>query len=123
MSVLLDSTFVIDCLRGHAIARRLFSELDVKPSVSVITVAEILAGVRKRQEEDDAAIFWAATSVLPVNHEIAQRAGGFVRHYRASHSVELSDALIAATAEHHELKLATLNTKHFPMFPKLKRAY
>ena len=33
------------------------------------------------------------------------------------------DAIIAATAEHHGLRLATLNVKHFPMFPKLKRAY
>ena len=31
--------------------------------------------------------------------------------------------LIAATAEHHGLDLATLNVKHFPMFKRLKAAY
>ena len=46
----------------------------------------------------------------------------FERH-GSSHAVEIPDAIIAATAEHHGLKLATLNVKHFPMFPKLKRAY
>ena len=40
-----------------------------------------------------------------------------------SHGIDIPDAIIAATAEHHGLRLATLNVKHFPMFPKLKRAY
>jgi predicted nucleic acid-binding protein len=60
---------------------------------------------------------------LPVSMEIAKRAGVFVRVFQPSHSVEAIDAIIAATTEHHGLRLATLNTKHFPMFPKLKRAY
>ena len=54
---------------------------------------------------------------------IAARAGVFVRLYGGSHSIDDPDAIIAATAEHHGLRLATLNVKHFPMFPKLKRAY
>ena len=47
----------------------------------------------------------------------------FVRHYHASHAVELPAALIAATADHHGLALATLNVEHLPMFKKLKAAY
>ena len=46
-----------------------------------------------------------------------------MRHFHKSHGIDIPDALIAATAEHHELRLATLNVKHFPMFPKLRRAY
>jgi predicted nucleic acid-binding protein len=30
---------------------------------------------------------------------------------------------VGHTAEHHQLPLATLNLKHFPMFPKLSAAY
>ncbi len=52
-----------------------------------------------------------------------RRAGVFSRLYEPSHGLDDIDALIAATAEHHGLRLATLNVKHFPMFPKLKRAY
>jgi predicted nucleic acid-binding protein len=40
-----------------------------------------------------------------------------------SHGIDIPDAIIAATAEHHGLKLATLNVRHFPMFRKLKPAY
>ena len=45
------------------------------------------------------------------------------KHYQRSHGLEFPDALIAATAEHHGLTLATLNVKHFPMFRNLKPAY
>jgi len=53
---------------------------------------------------------------------------GFTRAQMAARAAGKSKAItrrayIAATAEHHGLKLATLNVKHFPMFPKLKRAY
>jgi predicted nucleic acid-binding protein len=58
-----------------------------------------------------------------VTGDIAKRAGVFVRHSHASHGTSPIDAIIAATAEHHGLRLATLNVKHFPMLPKLKRAY
>ena len=47
----------------------------------------------------------------------------FARHFQASHGLDVSDALIAATAEQHGLALATLNIKHFPMFKGLKRPY
>jgi predicted nucleic acid-binding protein len=61
--------------------------------------------------------------LLPVTSDIARRAGEWLKHYRCSHGVDDSDSIIAATAEHHRLPLATLNLKHFPMFPKLKAAY
>ena len=123
MSALLDTSVVIDCLRGRADARTFFGSLSSQPAVSVITMAEILAGVRNRHEENDADIFWSIVKPLRIDQDIARRAGVFVRLYRASHSVELADALIAATAEHHGLPLATLNIKHFPMIEGLKAPY
>ena len=61
--------------------------------------------------------------IVGTGHQIARRAGAWVRVYGPSHSVGLADALIAATAEHHGLELATLNVKHFPMFKRLKAPY
>ena len=46
---------------------------------------------------------------------IAIAGGLHRRQYHKSHSVSLADALIAATAEHHQAKLVTLNRKRFPM--------
>ena len=58
-----------------------------------------------------------------VDKKIAEAAGRLVKHYQPSHGLDDIDALIAATAEAHGLKLATVNVKHFPMFPRLKPAY
>jgi hypothetical protein len=44
--------------------------------------------------------------------------------YRQSHSgIGLGDYLIAATALTGGLELATLNVRHFPMFPGLTRPF
>ncbi|MFZ3115096.1 MAG: PIN domain-containing protein [Syntrophales bacterium] len=43
------------------------------------------------------------------------KAGLYRRQYGPSHGVGLADALIAATAEANDAKVATLNKTHFPM--------
>ena len=121
--VLFDTNVVIDFLRGTDAAISLLQLLQAPPAVCAVTVTEIFAGLKNRKEERNAEAFFADTQVFPLGSEIAQRAGVFVRLYGGSHGIDIPDALIAATAEHHGLKLATLNTKHFPMLPKLKRAY
>jgi hypothetical protein len=47
-----------------------------------------------------------------------------MRTYRRSHQgIGLGDYLIAATVEVEGLELATLNVKHFPMFPDLQKPF
>jgi predicted nucleic acid-binding protein len=45
----------------------------------------------------------------------------FLRLYEEGHGIDDADALIAVTAEHYGLDVATLNVKHF--FPRLKPPY
>ena len=121
--MLLDSSIVIDWLRGRAPAGAFVSSLSGRPSVSVITLTEVFSGLRSQRAEAAARTFFKGCEVRAVSPAIAEAAGMHMRHYRASHGTELADALIAATAEHHGLELATLNVKHFPMFRRLKAAY
>jgi predicted nucleic acid-binding protein len=121
--MLLDTTILVDYLRGRQEAIDLMEALGGKFAASVASVLELNAGVRNRREEQHTEQLLSQAALFPVTFEIAKRAGAFVRIYEASHSIGSMDAIIAATAEHHGLRLATLNTKHFPMFPKLKRAY
>ncbi|MBA4146849.1 MAG: hypothetical protein H0X66_01955 [Verrucomicrobia bacterium] len=44
-------------------------------------------------------------------------------HYGRSHGVGLPDAFLAATALAHNLQLATLNQKHFPMLNNIVVPY
>lgn len=46
---------------------------------------------------------------------VGHRAGAYLAHYGPSHGVELGDALVATAAATSELRLWTLNRKHYPM--------
>jgi predicted nucleic acid-binding protein len=47
-----------------------------------------------------------------------------MQEYRRSHpGIGLEDCLIAATALTDGLELATLNARHYPMFPELARPF
>ena len=122
-STLLDTNVLIDYTRGRAAAVALLEGLPVAPSASVVTLMELLEGARSQRETTEIKLLQRTINFLTVSPEIAERAGEFLKHYRASHGIDTPDALIAATAEHHGLKLATLNVKHFPMFAKLKAPY
>jgi predicted nucleic acid-binding protein len=120
---LLDTTILVDLLRRSTVARGWFNSLSDMPAMSVVSLTELYAGVRNRREEQELVLLERGVRPLNVDRPIARRAGVFVRVYGGSHSIDDPDALIAATAEHHGLRLATLNIKHFPMFPKLKQPY
>ena len=121
--VLLDTSVLIDILRGRTAALGWLDGLAKPPSLSAVSLMELHAGCRNRREEGDIARIERTLKIHPVDAAIARRAGVFVRLYQASYGLDDIDALIAATAEHHDVKLATLNVKHFPMFAKLRRPY
>ena len=123
MSVLLDTNVVVDYLRGHRAAIDFVDAISSQPGTSSIVVAELIAGASSQRDERRLEDVLRGATILSATEEIARRAGAWMRIYAASHSVGLADALIAATAEHHGLPLATLNVRHFPMFPRLKPAY
>jgi len=123
MPLLFDTNILIDYLRGREQAMDLLTAQTEPPTISVASVMELYAGFRSRREELDGERLLQQSRILALTEDIARRAGVFSRHFEPSHGVDDVDAIVAATAEQHGLKLATLNVKHFPMFPKLKRAY
>jgi predicted nucleic acid-binding protein len=123
MPVLVDTNVLIELLRRVPAAASWINGQTERLTISVVTVLELYAGARSQREERDIAALCQRLGCLPVDQGIAERAGTLMQHFRKSHDIDLPDAIIAATAEHHGLKLATLNVKHFPMFPKLKRPY
>jgi predicted nucleic acid-binding protein len=120
---LLDTSVLVPILRKDEIALAWLESSIENPRMSVISLTELYLGIRRQREERDLVELERLVPTLPIDRDIAVRAGVFVRHYGPGHSVEIPDALIAATAEHHGLRLATLNVKHFPMFPRLKPAF
>ena len=89
--------------------------LTARPLISVVTVAELFAGVREGRERTQIEQFLRRSILVEIDEQIATRAGLILRQYRKSHSTGLADALIAAATESSGASLVTLNTKHFPM--------
>ena len=79
-----------------------------------ISVAEVYAGIRPGEEHITRAFFEARGEVV-LDADTGRRAGVYLARYVGSHGVEIADALIAAAATTSELRLWTLNRKHYPM--------
>ncbi len=112
---LIDTDILIDFLRGKESAKKYLikQSKDSPLYCSVITIAEIHAGMREKEEEKTSVLL-DSLFTIPVTEEIARIAGSLKRETK-SHSLELDDCLIAATALVENTVLATNNSKHYPM--------
>lgn len=123
MTVVLDSTILIDHLRGSRTATDFIAGLDASPTCSEVTRIEVVQGLRAAEKQAAAQVF-DLLEWVPLDDMIARRAGELGRRWRRSHpGIDIADLAIAATAELLEAQLATLNLKHFPMFEGLRAPY
>jgi predicted nucleic acid-binding protein len=117
LSFLLDSTVLIDALRGRPAAERIRELRDVGqvPWTCAINIEEIVRGAFAR-EEDAIRRFLGALRLAPLGREEAERAGRWRRRYAGEGlTLSQSDCLIAAAAVSAGVPVATGNPKHFPM--------
>lgn len=117
MALLLDTTVLIDALRGRAARDRL---LGLRASASIpwtcaVNVEEVTRGLRE-QEQRVAQRLFDGLLVVDLSRSEGERAGNWRRQF-AARGVTLSqaDCLIAAAALAVDARLATGNPKHFPM--------
>lgn len=123
MNKLLDTCILIDYSRGRSEAVSFINDLAIAPALSVLTVTEILAGIRNKREQALFENFFSFCAVVPVSFEIAEQAGQLLNKYMKSHGTDFVDAILAATAIEQGLELVSCNLKHFPMFPNLAAPY
>jgi predicted nucleic acid-binding protein len=118
----LDTTVLVDHLRGTEAATRFLEEV-AQPVCSEVTRVELTIGLRQAQAEAAEALF-AFVDWVPVDERIARRAGALGRRYLRTHpGIGLADLVVAATAFELDQPLATSNTRHFPMFRRLSAPY
>ena len=123
MSFVLDTTVLIDVLRGESSASTWLISLDDQPSCSEVTRVEVVRGLLSHERSSAERLF-AGLNWVPVNESIARYAGDFGRRFRSSYgSIGTNDLIVAATAIDQGATVATSNLKHFPMFKGLKRPY
>ncbi len=117
MAFLLDTTVLVDALRGRQAAARLRSlhETNEVPWICAVNVEEVMRGIREHEREATVRLL-RGLHVAPLGRPEGARAGGWRRDF-ASKGITLSqaDCLIAAAAVTVRARLATGNPKDFPM--------
>jgi predicted nucleic acid-binding protein len=117
LALLLDTTVLIDVLRGRRAAARLLemrSSGEV-PFVCCINVEEVWRGLRQ-EEEDAAGRLLDGLRLAPLGAAEGRRAGRWRRDAAAAGTtLSQADCLIAAAASGVGARLATGNPRHFPM--------
>lgn len=115
MQILLDTTVLIDYLRGSPAADQLDRRLDRGDiaCTTAVNVEEVTSGLRTG-EEDDATGLIEGLTVLTLGADEGWRAGVATRIRLSGVTLSQPDCLIAAAALTAEAVLATGNPKDFP---------
>lgn len=124
---MLDSSILIDCLRGRAeaIAFLATQSTGTRPGTHLLVAAELLAGARDKNELALIDSFLASFDLAVPTESDGLAALDLYRKFRLPHGVDWPDCQIAATALRIGVEVFTLNVKHFTAFPGLRvvRAY
>ncbi len=121
--LLIDSCVLIDISRGNTDALDYLETLDDGIGISVLSLVEVLRGVKNKKEEQYLQELFASINQYDITPQVALKATEYLNQYQKSHNIGAMDAMIAATAEVEGLELVTMNLKHFPMFADLQRPY
>lgn len=123
MSVVFDTSVLIDILRDDSAAIAYAASLPRVPVCSEVTRVEVVRGLRSA-ERGGADRLFRTIRWIAVDEPIARRAGELGRRWdRHRPGISVADLLIAATAMEVNAGLATANVRHFPMFDGLSPPY
>lgn len=115
--ILLDTDIIIENFKGSdEVFMKIKGLKDEKALfyISPISIAEVYAGLRTG-EEMVVADFFGSVTCLPIDGNIAIKAGEYLRLFSKSHGLEIADAFIAAVSFRNQTRLLTLNRRHYPM--------
>ena len=90
--------------------------------ISVVTYMELVQGMRNKTELNTlrkSLNGWNA-KILYISEEISIKAMFFVEQHYLSHSIQLADSLIGATAISYGLPILTGNDKHYKILKNLQ---
>jgi predicted nucleic acid-binding protein len=112
--MLIDTDVLIWYFRRDAGAVKLVESL-IPFSISVVTYMELVQGMRDKIELRELSRFIKQNGikVLHISEDISERAAHLVELNYHSHSLDMADALVAATAREYGKTLLTGNIKHY----------
>ncbi len=121
INTLIDTDVIIWYMRGNQNASKALHKHHGF-AISVITYMELVQGMRNKNELillRKSLRSWG-TEIIYISEEISSKAMFYVEQHFLSHSVQLADALIGATAVSCGLSLLTGNVKHYRIVKEIK---
>ena len=118
--MLIDTDVIIWYMHGNQNARDIIKQ-QKSFNISVITYMELVQGMRNKRELillRKALKSWNC-KIIYLSEEISSKATIYVEQHFLSHSLQLADALIGATAVNHALPLLTGNDKHYKIIKEI----
>ncbi len=119
--MLIDTDLLIWYMRGNEKAYKRI-EKENNFSISVVTYMELVQGMRNKNELNclrKSLHEWNA-KVLYISEEISAKAMFYVEQHYLSHSLQLADALIGATAVAYGQPILTGNDKHYKIIKDIE---
>jgi hypothetical protein len=119
--MVIDTDVLIWYMKGNQNAYKTIEDSKLF-SISVVTYMELVQGMRDKNELNNfrrALNAWGSR-ILYISEEISVKAMFFVEQHFLSHSIQLADALIGATAISHGLPILTGNDKHYKILKDLQ---
>ncbi|TYT73764.1 type II toxin-antitoxin system VapC family toxin [Desulfobotulus mexicanus] len=119
--MLVDTDVLIWYMKGNEKAYRIIEEAGVF-FVSVVTYMELVQGMRNKGELNALrkALHNWKSKIIYISEEISIQAMFFVEQHYLSHSIQLADALIGATAISQGLPVLTANDRHYKILKNLE---
>ena len=112
--MLFDSDIIIWSLRGNPKAQSILKR-DLHRCISAVTYIEVIRGLKTKERMQwwKSLISELGIKIIPMDETISTKAMFWSEEFALSHSLELADALIAATADTRGLLLLTGNVKDY----------
>lgn len=119
--MIVDTDVLVWYMKGNQNAYKIIESS--KPFfISVVTYMELVQGMRDKDELNRLrrALHVWNSKILYITEEVSVKAMFFVEQHFLSHSIQLADALIGATAIFHGLPILTGNDKHYKILKELQ---
>ena len=119
--MVIDTDVIIWYMKGNQKAYKTI-ENSTNFFISVVTYMELVQGMRNKKELNNLrkALYDWNSKILYISEEISVKAMFFVEQHYLSHSIQLADALIGATAVAYGVPILTSNDKHYKILKDIQ---
>lgn len=114
--MMFDTDILIWAQHGHYKAIKKINDAQAR-SVSIITYMEFIQGAQNKRQQTLSENFFKELEfqVITINQSISHRAATLIEQFSLSHTLDILDSIIAATAVECGYSLLTANYKDYRM--------